>query len=94
MLIIEPSRSEWFSPVVLVSKKDDPKLRFSKLNAVSTFDPYPMPRVDELIECLGNVNLLTIVHCKNALSNLRPNCVDISMLALKTSKFGCHNAMQ
>lgn len=88
MLIIEPSRSEWFSPVVLVSKKDDPKLRFSKLNAVSVFDPYPMPRVDELIE------RLTIVHCKNALSNLRPNCVDISMLALKASKFGCHNAMQ
>ncbi|KAF7643595.1 hypothetical protein LDENG_00236710 [Lucifuga dentata] len=60
MGIIEPSRSEWCSPVVLVPKKDDSKLRFcvnfSKLNAVSAFDVYPMPRVDESIERLGNAN--------------------------------------
>lgn len=67
--IIEPSRSEWCSPVVLVPKKDDPKLRFcvnfSKLNAVSAFDHYPMPRVDELIERLGNANFLTTLDlCK------------------------------
>lgn len=67
--IIEPSRSEWCSPVVLVPKKDDPKLRFcinfSKLNAVSAFDPYPMPRVDELIERLGHASYLsTLDLCK------------------------------
>lgn len=54
--IIEPSRSECCSPVVLVPKKDG-SLRFcvdfSKLNAVSAFDPYPMPRVDVLFERLG-----------------------------------------
>lgn len=67
--IIEPSRSEWCSPVVLVPKKEDPKLRFcvnfSKLNAVSAFDPYPMPRVDELIERLGHARYLTTLDlCK------------------------------
>lgn len=67
--IIEPSHSEWCSPVVLVPKKDDAKLRFcvnfSKLNAVTAFDPYPMPRVDELIERLGNASYLTTLDlCK------------------------------
>ncbi|XP_042611929.1 uncharacterized protein LOC122144820 [Cyprinus carpio] len=66
--IIEPSRSEWCSPVVLVPKKDG-TLRFcvdfSKLNAVSAFDPYPMPRVDELIERLGKAKYLTTLDlCK------------------------------
>lgn len=55
--IIEPSTSEWCSPVVLVPKKDG-SLRFcdfSKLNAVSAFDPYPMPRVDELFDNFRSV---------------------------------------
>lgn len=66
--IIEPSTSECCSPVVLVPKKDG-SLRFcvdfSKLNAVSAFDPYPMPRVDELIEQLGKAKYLTTLDlCK------------------------------
>lgn len=66
--VIEPSSSEWCSPVVLVPKKDG-TLRFcvdfSKLNSVSAFDPYPMPRVDELIERLGKAKYLTTLDlCK------------------------------
>lgn len=69
MGIIESSRGEWCSPVLLVPKKDDLKLRFcvnfSKSNAVSALDPYPMPRVDELIEPLGKAIFLTILDlCK------------------------------
>lgn len=69
MGVTEPSRSEWCSPVVLVPKKDDMKQRFcinfSKLNAVSAFDAYPMPRVEELIEHLGHAMYLTTLDlCK------------------------------
>lgn len=68
MGVIEPSRSEWCSPVVLVPKKDG-GLRFcvdfSKLNNISAFDPYPMPRVDELVERLGKAEYLsTLDLCK------------------------------
>lgn len=68
MGIIEPSHSEWCSPVVLVPKKDG-GLRFcvdfSKLNSISAFDPYPMPRVDELVERLGKARYLsTLDLCK------------------------------
>ena len=54
--VIEESYSPWSSPIVLVPKPDG-SLRFCndfrKLNEISEFDAYPMPRVDELIERLG-----------------------------------------
>lgn len=44
--IIEPLHSEWCSPVVLLPKKDNSKLRccvnFYELNCMCVFDPYPM----------------------------------------------------
>lgn len=66
--VIEPSKSEWCSPLVLVLRKDG-TLRFcvdfSKLNAISAFDLYPMPRVDELVERLGKARYLsTLDLCK------------------------------
>ena len=57
MGVIEPSHSEWCSPIILVPKKEG-GLRFcvdfSKLNSILAFDPYPMPRMDEMVERLGN----------------------------------------
>ncbi|XP_069370624.1 uncharacterized protein [Paralichthys olivaceus] len=68
MGVIEPSHSEWCSPVVLVPKKDGGLrfcIDFSKLNSISTFDPYPMPRVDEMVERLGRAKFLsTLDLCK------------------------------
>ncbi|KAI2655654.1 Retrovirus-related Pol polyprotein from transposon 17.6 [Labeo rohita] len=55
MGIVEPSQSEWSSPILLVPKKDGGVrfcTDFRKLNSVSCFDSYPMPRIDELIERL------------------------------------------
>ncbi|KAL0164259.1 hypothetical protein M9458_040012, partial [Cirrhinus mrigala] len=60
--VIEPSRSPWSSPIVLVPKPDG-TLRFCngyrRLNEVSDFDSYPMPRVDELLERLGRARYIT-----------------------------------
>ena len=46
--VIEPSNSEWASPMVIIKKKDD-KIRlcvdYRKLNAETELDAYPMPRV-------------------------------------------------
>ena len=64
MGIIEPSKSEWCSPVVLVPKKDG-SLRFCVdfryLNSVSKFDSYPAPRIDDLIDSLGSAKWLTTI---------------------------------
>uniref|UniRef100_A0A3B3HAG4 Gypsy retrotransposon integrase-like protein 1 n=3 Tax=Oryzias latipes TaxID=8090 RepID=A0A3B3HAG4_ORYLA len=66
--VIEPSKSEWCSPVVLVPKKDGSIrfcIDFRYLNSVSKFDSYPTPRIDDLIERLGCAKYLTTIDlCK------------------------------
>ena len=60
--IIEPSASEWTSPIVLVPKKDG-SLRmcvdYRRLNGVSEVDAYHMPRIDDLIDRLGTAKFMT-----------------------------------
>ena len=66
--VIEPSMSEWASPIILVPKPDG-SLRFCvdyrKLNAVTKRDSYPMPRMDECIDTLGDAKLFTTLDCNS-----------------------------
>ncbi len=61
--VIEPSRSPWSSPIILVPKPDG-TLRFCndyrRLNEVSQFDGYPMPRVNELLDRSGRISTLDL----------------------------------
>ena len=54
--VVQPSCSPWSSPVVLVPKKDG-SLRFCidyrRLNAATKKDVYPLPRVDDILDALG-----------------------------------------
>lgn len=60
--VIEPSRSPWASPIVMVPKPDGTLCfcnDFRRLNEVSSFDGYPMPRVDELLDRLGKARFIS-----------------------------------
>uniref|UniRef100_A0A3B1KDF6 Gypsy retrotransposon integrase-like protein 1 n=1 Tax=Astyanax mexicanus TaxID=7994 RepID=A0A3B1KDF6_ASTMX len=60
--VIEPSASPWSSPIVLVPKPDGSWRfcnDFRRLNSISRFDSYPMPRVDDLIDRLGKARYVS-----------------------------------
>jgi hypothetical protein len=60
--VIEPATCEWASPIVLVPKPDG-SLRFcvdnGPLNAITVPDTYPLPRMDECIDSLGEAVVFT-----------------------------------
>ena len=60
--VIEPSRSEWASPIVVVKKRDHTIricVDYRRLNSVTPVDAYPMPRIDELIDRIGKAQYIT-----------------------------------
>lgn len=63
--IIEPSAAEWASPVVLVRKKDG-SIRFCveyrKLNKIIVRHSYPIPKMDECIESLGDATVFITLY--------------------------------
>ncbi len=66
--VIEPSYFEWASPVVLVPKSDG-SLRFCveyrKLNAPTARDSYPLLRMYECIDSLGDATVFTTLDCNS-----------------------------
>ncbi|RXN24948.1 hypothetical protein ROHU_005997 [Labeo rohita] len=104
MGIIEPSTSEWSSPILLVPKKDGGIgfcTDFRKLNSISCFDSYPMPRIDELIERLGKASYITTLDlCKGYWQvPLDPSCKSYTAFRSPTGlyqytilPFGLHGA--
>ena len=62
--IIVPSSSPWAAPIVLVDKPDG-SIRFCvdyrKLNSLTVPDLYPLPRMDDIIECLATSQYISII---------------------------------
>ena len=60
--IIETSRSEWSSPVLLVPKPNGSQILcidYRKVNSVTKTDSYPIPRIDYCIDKIGQAKYVT-----------------------------------
>jgi hypothetical protein len=66
--IIEPATCEWASPIVLVPKPDG-SLRFCfdyrRLNEIALPDIYPLPRMEEFIDSLGEAVVFKTLDCNS-----------------------------
>jgi len=65
---ISPSQSEWASNIVIVRKKDG-SLRFCvdyrQLNDRTVKDSYPLPRIDDCLDCLGGANWFSTMDLRS-----------------------------
>ena len=68
MGFIEPCKSEWASPVVMVPKPDGSArfcVDYRRLNALTIKDTYPLPRTDECLHSLGEAKYFTTLDCNS-----------------------------
>lgn len=68
--VIEPSSSPFASPVVIIPRPDGKSIRFCtdfrRLNSLTVPDGFPMPRIDDLIDKVGQAKFLTKVDLSRA----------------------------
>ena len=66
--IIRESSSPWSSPLVYVKKRDGttrPCVDYRKLNEVTTKDAYPLPRIEDCLDCLGNAKIFSTLDLQS-----------------------------
>ena len=66
--VIRDAKSEWESPVVLIPKSDG-SMRFCvdyrRLNELTVRDSYPLPRMADCLDSLGEAAFFTTLDCKS-----------------------------
>ncbi len=87
---IRPSRSPWGSPMFLVEKPDGGKrmvIDYRALNAATTRNRYPLPRVDELFDQLQGARYFSKLDLRTGYWQIRIAAEDVPKTAF-TSRHG------
>ena len=90
--VIEPSRSPWNSPVLIVNKKnEEPRFCFDRcrLHQVTKHDSYPVPRVVRILSMLGNAKFMSSIDLNKAFWQVPLNDASKEKTAFSISSHGC-----
>jgi len=87
--IARPSKSPYSSPVLLV-RKSDGSYRFCvdyrKLNAITKRDVYPLPRIDDTLDMLGQARYFSTLDLQSGFWQIPINPADIEKTAFSTAR--------
>ena len=67
--LIRESKSPWSSPIILGKKKDGEMrfcIEYRKLNSVTIGQAHPLPRVDDILDSLGDAQYFSTLDLKSA----------------------------
>ena len=104
MAVIQPSKSPWSSPVVLVRKKDGSHrfcVDYRRLNSVTKPDTYPLPRIDNLLDQLGKSSYFSTLDLASGFWQIKMHpasqektafCTPHGLFEFKVMPFGLTNA--
>ena len=85
--IIQPSASPWSSPVLLLEKPNG-EFRFCvdyrRLNEATKKDAYPLPRIDETLDALGNAAWFSTLDLQSGFWQIPMKIADMEKTAFAT----------
>ncbi|GFT05360.1 retrovirus-related Pol polyprotein from transposon opus [Trichonephila clavipes] len=87
--IVEPRSSPYASQVVVVKKKDGKSrvcIDYRRLNRKFIKDSYPLPLIDDILDCLQNAKIFTTLDLKNGFFH-----VAVNERSRKFTSFVTHN---
>ena len=100
--MIQPSHSPWASPIVMVRKKDGSHLfcvDYRQLNSLTKLDTYLLPRVDDLLDQLGDSRFFNTLDLGNGYWQIhvaprsRAFVVRQGLYEFRVMPFGLSNAL-
>jgi hypothetical protein len=85
--LIQPSSSPWGCPAIFVKKKDESLcmcVDYRPLNAVTTKNKYPLPRIDILFDQLSKAKVFSKIDLRSGYHQLKIRPKDIPNTAFST----------
>ena len=85
--VIQPSKSPWSCPVVLVRKKDGTHrfcVDYRGLNSVTKIDTFPLPRIDDLLDQLSGSKFFSTLDLASGFWQIRVHPDSQEKTALST----------